>query len=307
LQGAALVTLRAIEVTSNPAHRTPDVLARLAMGLADGKGRYALLLGSGVSRGTGMPTGWDVVRELLSRYARATRSEIPVDPIAFWRESLGADPGYSSILEELAATPAERHALLEPFWIPSGDEREQGRKVPGPAHNAIAALVRDGVFRMILTTNFDTLLEQALDAAGVTYRVVANGDDTAGAPPYAHGGVFIVKVSGDYRDTRILNTLAELSTVDDRLGKYVIRVLDDFGLLVCGWSAEWDIALADLIRAAPNRRYTTWWAHRGEITTAASLLIDRRDAQEITILDADSFFWICNSGSKPSWRCESRG
>jgi hypothetical protein len=283
-------TVKTSDVINNPVHRTPDVLARLAMALADGKGRYALLLGSGVSRGTGMPTGWDVVRELLSRYARATRSEIPADPIAFWRENLGADPGYSSILEELAATPAERQALLEPFWIPTGDELEQGSKIPGAAHKAIAALVKDGVFRVILTTNFDTLLEQALDAAGVIYRVVANGDDADGAPPYAHGGVFIIKVSGDYRDTRILNTLAELSTIDDRLGAYVSRVLDDFGLLVCGWSAEWDLALADLIRAASNRRYTTWWTHRGEITAAASLLIDRRDAQEITISDVDSFF-----------------
>jgi hypothetical protein len=275
---------------TNPPRRTPEALARLAMALADGKGRYALLLGSGVSRSTGMPSGWDVVRELLSRYARATRSEIPAGPVAFWRENLGTDPGYSSILEELAATPAERQALLEPFWIPTNEELEQGRKVPGAAHHAIAALVRDRVFRMILTTNFDTLLEQTLDAAGVTYRVVANGDDATGVPPYAHGGVYIIKVSGDYRDTRILNTLAELSTIDERLGAYISHVLDDFGLLVCGWSGEWDIALADLIRGASNRRYTTWWAHRGEVTAAARLLIDRRDAQEIMITDADAFF-----------------
>jgi hypothetical protein len=224
-----------------------------------------------------MPTGWDVVHDLLARYAAASNCAIPADPVAFWRDSLGTEPGYSSILAQLAGTPEERQALLAPFWVPTPEEREQNLKVPGAAHTAIAALVKDGVFRMILTTNFDTLLEQALDAAGVPHTVVANGDDAIGAPPYAHGGVFIVKISGDYRDTRILNTLAELSAIDARLAAYVAHVIDDFGLLVCGWSGEWDIALADLIRGAPNRRYTTWWAHRGDLIGAARALVSQPD------------------------------
>ena len=41
-----------------------------AIAMAAGPGQYALLFGSGVSRPAGIPTGWDVTLDLISRIAR---------------------------------------------------------------------------------------------------------------------------------------------------------------------------------------------------------------------------------------------
>jgi hypothetical protein len=41
---------------------------------------------------------------------------------------------------------------------------------------------------------------------------------------------------------------------------------------------------------SPNRRFTTYWATRGELRSDAQELLDRRSGVVVTITDADSFF-----------------
>jgi hypothetical protein len=47
-----------------------DPLVSLAFSLHTNRGAYALLLGSGVSRAAGIPTGWEVVLDLTERVAQ---------------------------------------------------------------------------------------------------------------------------------------------------------------------------------------------------------------------------------------------
>ena len=68
------------------------------------------------------------------------------------------------------------------------------------------------------------------------------------------------------------------------------RILDEYGLIVCGWSGEWDTALRAAVERCPNRRYTTFWATRGEPATAAKKIIELRKGELIGIEGADSFF-----------------
>lgn len=68
------------------------------------------------------------------------------------------------------------------------------------------------------------------------------------------------------------------------------RVLDEFGLIVCGWSAEWDTALRAAMERCPSHRFTTFWALRGAVKGPAQKLIEQRRATVITIADADQFF-----------------
>jgi hypothetical protein len=68
------------------------------------------------------------------------------------------------------------------------------------------------------------------------------------------------------------------------------RVFDEYGLIVCGWSADWDIALCDALRACQNHRFTTYWALRGTATESAKELAILRRAKMLTINDANSLF-----------------
>ena len=108
------------------------------------------------------------------------------DPEAWYTGKFGKAPNYSELVQALAPTPAERMSLLKGYFEPTDADKEQGKKMPTPAHKAIAELVAAGYIRVIITTNFDRLMERALEAEGVSSTVVASPDDAAGMMPLPH-------------------------------------------------------------------------------------------------------------------------
>lgn len=59
----------------------------LASILTSSPGTYALLIGSGVSRASGISTGWEIVQDLIGRIA-ATEGASPENPVE-WSNSRG--------------------------------------------------------------------------------------------------------------------------------------------------------------------------------------------------------------------------
>jgi hypothetical protein len=169
-------------------------------------------------------------------------------------------------------------------------ERQNGQKLPTDAHRAIARLVARGYIRVIVTTNFDRLLEQALADEGVQASVISTADAVRGAMPITHSACTVVKVNGDYLDHRLKNTREELSAYDVELNDLLDRIFDEFGLIVCGWSGEWDTALRSAIERVSTRRFGTYWTNRSKPSPFAEKLIAQRGAVAIEISDADSFF-----------------
>ena len=258
-------------------------------------GVYAALIGSGVSTAVGMPTGWDVQVDLMARVAAAEGVEVDEtdsdELAAWWKRAHGTDPTYSALLEELAATPHERQALLLSYFVPTPEERQHSLKIPGLAHESLARLVATGGLRLILTTNFDRLVEQALTAHELDFDVWSTPEEIGGGVPLVHGRTVVIKIHGDYQSSRLLNTDTELREYDDRVSRLLADIFDTFGLIVCGWSAEHDHALRAAMRAAPSRRYTWWWSVRGdEALGVAAELVKHRDATVVPDRDADAFF-----------------
>src|SRR5581483_9913647 len=267
-----------------------DVDTQLAFSVYEGKGVFALLLGSGLSRAAGIPTGWEITLDLIRRVGLAQNVKEQRDWAKWYRKKVKAEPSYSTLLEELASSPEERRSILHRYIEPTQEDREEGRKVPTAAHFAIADLVAAGYLRVIITTNFDRLLENALRERGVEPTIVASVDALVGAEPITHSACYVLKLHGDYKDARILNTDAELTAYPPQYDTLLDRIFDEHGLIVCGWSGEWDHALRAALLRAPNRRYPMYWATRSSIAASAQELIDHRRARVIPIADADSFF-----------------
>ena len=267
-----------------------DPLQSAAFAIQSHPGVYALLLGSGVSRAAGIPTGWEIVLDLIGKLAAAADESVGPDPEQWYIDKYGESPDYSKLLDELAKKATERQQLLRPYFEPTDQEREDGLKQPTVGHLAIARLVRQGFVRVIITTNFDRLMEKALEAEGVDPEVIDSPEQLLGALPLTHVQCRVFKLHGDYQDPRIRNIPAELDSYPEEVGQHLDRVFDEFGLVVCGWSADWDTALRDALYRAPSKRFTTYWATRGQPTDAAQRLIDHRRAEVVPIEDADSFF-----------------
>ena len=267
-----------------------DPIQSLAFSIQSNPGVYALLLGSGVSRSAQIPTGWEIVLDLLGKLAAATGENPETDLEQWYRDKYGDEPKYSSLLEALAKTQAERQQLLRPYFEPNEQEREEGLKQPTAAHRAIARLVSQGFVKVIVTTNFDRLIEKALDDEGVESTTLSTPEQVKGALPLVHAKCCVFKVHGDYQDPRIRNSESELSSYPDEYNSLLNQIFDEYGLIVCGWSAEWDGGLRDAILRAPSRRFTTYWAMRGDAGNEAQRIIDQRRAQVVPIEDADGFF-----------------
>lgn len=271
-----------------------DPMVSLAFAVYSNKGAYAVLLGSGISRASGIPTGWEVVLDLIKRVAASAgkdeKEKCEANPAEWFRNKHGEEPDYSKLLDGVAKTPVERQQLLRSYFEPTPEERSDGRKLPTAAHKAIAQLVADGYLRVIITTNFDQLMEMALEDAGIVPTVISNTDQLKGALPLVHSGATIIKLHGDYRDTRIKNTEKELATYDKALNGLLDRILDEYGLIVSGWSGEWDVALRSAIERCPSRRFTTFWGTVGALAEKGRALAERRAATILQTQGADHLF-----------------
>jgi len=228
--------------------------------------------------------------DLIRKAALLQKLDCGDDPAAWYESHYGKQPDYAELLQMVAKTSAERGQVLRSYFEPTEEEREQGRKVPTTAHRAIAEMVAGGYIRVIISTNFDRLLEQALAEAGVVPTVISSADAILGAMPLAHSLCTVIKVHGDYLDTRLKNTQAEIGLYDEATNRLLDQVLDQYGLIVCGWSAEWDVALRTAIERCPNRRFTTYWSAYRPVAGAAKALCNLRIAQIIEGQDADTFF-----------------
>jgi hypothetical protein len=269
---------------------TNDPQLQLAFSLHENKGVLAILIGSGLSRSAEIPTGWEMTIDLIRQIGITKGVEEQTDWSSWYRDQTGDEPNYSTLLESLGASPEERRAILHGYIEPSEEEFQEGKKIPTPAHRAIAELVRKGYVRVIITTNFDRLMENALRECGVEPTVVASVDALKGAEPITHSTCYILKIHGDYKDARILNTDAELSSYPAEYDRLLDRILDEYGLIICGWSGEWDHALRQAFLRAPNRRYPMFWAARGKLGGGAEELLRHRAGRLVSIADANTFF-----------------
>lgn len=267
-----------------------EPITSLVYSIASNRGVYALLLGSGISRVAEIPTGWDITLELIRRLAKIEKEDCGPDPSAWYRHKYNEEADYSELLNQIAKTPSERSSLLKEFFEPSQDEIERGAKAPTKAHKAIAELVSHGYVKVIITTNFDRLMEIALENISIVPIVLSTPDSIEGAPSVIHNNCTIIKVNGDYLDTRIRNTSSELGNYEEPVDQLLDRIFDDFGLIICGWSAKWDIALRKALERCKNHRFTTYWADIVDLDEPAKRLAELRKAVVIPIVDADNFF-----------------
>jgi hypothetical protein len=223
-------------------------ILQMAFSVYNNPGVYAVLLGSGVSRSAQIPTGEEVIDDLIYKISVALNEEVAPDGLREWYENYFGDKAqYDVLLEALGTTILDRNGALRPYIEPTDEDLEQGRKVPTPAHKAIAWLVKHGYIRVALTTNFDRLLETAFAEIGVVPDAIITEDSLADSlVNLQHSRITLIKLHGDYLG-RTKNVSEELGSYTDDIKKLLHRIFNEFGLIVCGWSGAVDTELKNAI------------------------------------------------------------
>lgn len=271
-------------------------LASLAFGMSNNPAAYAILLGSGVSRGAGILTGHEILLDLIKRIAELNGCEVEGEPLKWFKANCEGEPSYSNVIEQLGRKGEERRRLLEPYFESKGLDGKTVQKVPSAAHRTVAKLMKAGFIRVVITTNFDRLLERALDDLEVKFHLIASPEKIDALSGLELEKNCVIKVHGDYLDSRMLNTEEELRSYDSRMERLIKNILSKHGLLTCGWSAVSDEALKNAIIMTENKHFSTFVTMKDSLTPGVEEIIKSKSARLLTIESADEFFSELSGG-----------
>lgn len=265
-----------------------DPIDALATSMYASPGSYAFLLGAGMSVSAGQPSAWEILYGMIRQLIKSEGGEPPSENEQleqWWRKRMGKELHYGDVLNELEPTPASRQARLRKYFEPASTALS-----PEGAHQKLAELCDQGFIKVILTTNFDPLIENTLTAKGVVNQSITP-QTISGMTPIVHTKVTVIKIHGDYRSIEMKNTPEELQKYPRQLDKKLKEVLRDFGLVIVGWSGAWDEALKNLIENSQSHMYPLYFVRYKEnpIDNVYNILTIRK-GHTINSDGADDFF-----------------
>ena len=121
----------------------------------------------------GRKTSDDVTERALSLPIYEKLTGLEFKPAVDMREAMQSQRPLAEVSSAMRNAALEITRPAVPGWSAvfgppiSAPGSGRSKKTPTPAHRAIASLVKAGYIRVIVTTNFDRLVEQALTDAGV--------------------------------------------------------------------------------------------------------------------------------------------
>jgi hypothetical protein len=256
-----------------------DALLPLAHSLHSTPSSHTLILGAGVSIAAGVPSAWGVLTSLVEKVATQHEVELPDNDggeaaLAWYAEAFDEPATYEALLARLGQTQTERQRILRQFFDldPDAEEGSSDRR-PTRAHRAIATLVKSGHIRLMVTLNFDTLLEQAIREVGIEPTVVATPSDLAGLAPLHTHDALVVHLHGQYLiPTSMRNTVDELAAYNEVENAFLDRLLADYGAVLVGWSGTYDPALRDALARTRCPHFSSYWIGPGDLSPVAEQL-----------------------------------
>ena len=131
------------------------------------RGEWVLFAGSGISRSSGLPLWGELVQKMGERLGAEIESQDPLEVASFFEIELGRNALISFLQENLGSPNC----------------------TPSFLHNRLLHLHPN----TIVTTNFDNILERALQQEGISYSLIVSNQDLA----LAAGHLRVVKPHGD--------------------------------------------------------------------------------------------------------------
>jgi len=244
-----------------------DAVVPVAYAMHASPKRYALLLGAGISVAAGLPTATDVSGNMILTVAegqdeKVERGEKNEVCLAWFEEAFGEPATFQRLMKELGISEANRKDGLKKFIYRTDENGDPVPGIPTEAHRAIARLVKSGTISLIITTNFDKLMEEALKAEMVPYEVITEESDVRQMSVFPDR-CRVLKVNGDFERGTLRITPEDLRHYPQPMEDYLRRIFGEYGLVTCGWSGIYDTHLVEILCAADiPRRYPVFCCRR---------------------------------------------
>ena len=225
--------------------------------------RFALFLGAGCSVSSGIPTAGELVRDRWIPRLRDYKAPGRSDMDTWAREEI---PGYGP--ENPALSYGDLIGLL--FLTPEDRQREienlcDGR-TPSFGYAVLAQLVamERGRFNVVLTTNFDDLIADALYLYTDARPLVIHHESLAAFIRPTRTRPLIVKLHGDHRLSP-RNTALETQELEQETQRHTAMALHDRGVIFMGYGGA-DVGILKLLNDLPREAlpFGAYWVHPHE-------------------------------------------
>jgi hypothetical protein len=302
---------------------SPVEFARRLRGLSEQPdNRYAFFLGAGCSIASGIPSAAELVRDHWLPQLRDLRAPERQDLDAWVREQFADyDPRnpalhYGRVVERL---------FLHPEEVQREIERLCANPFPSFGYVALAALMAEagksnGLFNVVLTTNFDDLVQDALFLFTRTRALVVGHEAMAHFIRPTRTRPLVVKLHGDQRLSP-RNGEQETRQLEAEIERQVRTLLHDRGLLFLGYGGH-DQSVQGMLERLPaealplgvywasdepppeqmidwlQRRHAIWVKGGGDFDSVMLLLRDAFELDLPTRKDFDDMFSRYRRGFK---------
>ena len=207
------------------------------------------MLGAGASRSAGMPSASDIIWDLKRRYYCLKEDRYIADndlsneavksKIQTYLEGIGcpqmwADEEYSKYFELLFNNDLEvQRNYLSNQLDPQKISINSG-------HRILASLLALGLAKMVFTTNFDTVLENAFALIAAKELNTFSLEGSVGAIDALNDEKFPIyaKMHGDFRFTSMKNLPEDLKNNDLQIEKCFVAAGSRYGMIVSGYSGR---------------------------------------------------------------------
>jgi hypothetical protein len=178
--------------------------------------KFVLMLGAGASLSSGVKLTKTIMEDLVTKNPQEPAGASVEDAFdKLWRE----------------ANPERRDDMLSPYL----------KCKPSSGYGLLAELIRDGFFDIVITFNFDNLLEDALNAIGFSdYKTIIRGETNPDALPRLieskEPRVKILKMHGSLRSSDyFLFSREEMAKYPDNL-ETLFDELTRSDIIICGYA-----------------------------------------------------------------------
>ena len=221
------------------------------------------LLGAGASRASNIKTAGDMIWDFKARLYRSAK-KVPASAVADL-----SDVRIQEILQKYCDGTSkfpvqwaeDEYAEYFEATYPEAQDRRRyisdmirGAK-PSYGHMALAHLMKRDRTRIVWTTNFDRVIEDAVSSVwGTTSELTvgALGEPERIATAYAQQTWPIyAKLHGDFQSENLKNTSDELASQDERMRDVLLDTCRNMGLAVSGYSGR-DASIMAVLREAIN-------------------------------------------------------
>jgi hypothetical protein len=227
--------------------RSVGDLVRFVANRTDDNPNYSLFIGAGCSVTSGVRSA----SQLITQWRQEICRSLPGGPsIAdksadhqrqFLKEHhsdwFNPSKEYSSLFEKRFDLQRQRRMFIE---------SEVAGRFPSIGYAYLMAMVAQGYFRTLFTTNFDDLLNEAFYLYSNERPIVCAHDSSINSVTVSSKRPKIVKLHGDYLFDDLKATLRETESLEQNMKAKFTEFAKDSGLVVIGYSGS-DRSIMDLL------------------------------------------------------------